>query len=270
MRRLILIFFSLLLVLCSYPAFGQLASQQPQIASVTGTCTENWDCTAWGSCSEGISTRSCYDLNSCGTANEVPAETALCSNVLPYCYDGIINQDESDVDCGGKICDACELGKSCFRDDDCAFGICINNVCAYEQVTTPAPVIFISSLSLSTVLLWATAIILVIAIIIVLIALMKKLKRRKILIISDKKEVKEEIKKIISVNKMTKKSKASKFFDNFNGYLKSIKSESRTVKPANIQKEEKKDLLNENSSNIRAHPAKDFMLSNLKEVYKNG
>jgi hypothetical protein len=267
----LLIFFSLILVLCSYSAVAQ--------------CQENWDCTDWGSCSSSISSRSCYDLNSCGTINEMPAETALCSNVLPYCYDKIINQDESDVDCGGTICDACGLGQACFRDNDCAFGSCINQVCAYEQQAgKPAP---IAMPSLSNFLLGATAIILVAAIIIVLIMktgvfrmlrnasisdimLIKKLKRRKILIISDKKEVKEEIKQIISVKKMTKKSKSAKFFENFNGYLKSIKPNLKTPKPSAIKENRAKDLLNENNSNINEHAARKFMLSNLKEVYKDG
>jgi len=269
-----IVLFSLLLILCSYSAIAQ--------------CIEQWDCTAWGSCSEGISARSCYDLNSCGTINEMPAETAQCSNVLPYCYDKIINQDESDVDCGGALCDKCELGKACFRDEDCAFGTCINRACAYDFEqgafsASPVPAPAISLPSLSNILLGATAIILVIAIIFVLIALMKKLKRRKILIISDKKEVKEDIKRTISINKMTKKSKATKFFENFNGYLKSIKPELKT-RPSEIKGDratsslqnsatsslhQKKDLLNENNSKIRA-PARQFMLSNLKEVYKDG
>jgi len=234
------------------------------------------------------------DLNLCGTNNEMPAETAQCSNVLPYCYDKIINQDESDVDCGGAICDKCQVGEACFRDEDCAFGTCINRACAYDSEQgafsaspVPAPAISISLPSLSNIALGATAIILVIAIIFVLIALMKKLKRRKILIISDKKEVKEDIKRIISINKMTKKSKSAKFFENFNGYLKSIKPESRIAKPnratsslkdratsslsnsAPPSLHQKKDLLNENNSKIRA-PARQFMLSNLKEVYKDG
>ena len=45
-----------------------------------------------------------------GWSDKVPAE----------CDDGIQNGLESDVDCGGLDCDACQPGDSCFIDDDCA------------------------------------------------------------------------------------------------------------------------------------------------------
>ncbi len=45
------------------------------------------------------------------------------------CTDGIQNQNETDVDCGG-VCDPCEQGKHCIQDTDCASGACVNGVCA--------------------------------------------------------------------------------------------------------------------------------------------
>ena len=40
------------------------------------------------------------------------------------CEDGLLNQGESDVDCGGGVCDACELGARCSNDQDCASMVC--------------------------------------------------------------------------------------------------------------------------------------------------
>ena len=263
-----IIFLSIMLVLCSYSAYGQLASQQPQIASVTGTCAERWDCTAWEGCYQGISERKCFDLNQCYTANEMPAEIASCQDVLPYCYDKIINQDETDVDCGGLVCDACRLGKACFKDRDCAEGSCIKGKCNYETeesavAAVPAPI------SLTDRTLAITAAVLVLAIVFVAFSLIKKLKRQKIIVLVNKKEeVKEEI-QIFSPKKMTKKSKASKFIENVNGYLKSLKPESGPKQQPVYKTEEKKALLNENSFKNKAYPAKEFMLSNLKEAYNN-
>ena len=42
----------------------------------------------------------------------------------PHCDDEVANGEESDVDCGGKDCDPCELGASCTEDSDCDSGVC--------------------------------------------------------------------------------------------------------------------------------------------------
>lgn len=47
----------------------------------------------------------------------------------PSCDDGLLNQDESDVDCGGTICGGCSLGGTCKASDDCASDSCIAGVC---------------------------------------------------------------------------------------------------------------------------------------------
>lgn len=49
---------------------------------------------------------------------EVPLGTGL------PCLNGILDHDESDVDCGGATCAACALTKSCNPDGDCAAGSC--------------------------------------------------------------------------------------------------------------------------------------------------
>lgn len=43
------------------------------------SCVENWDCSDWSVCSEGLQTRSCTDLNSCGTEFNKPAEGQSCT-----------------------------------------------------------------------------------------------------------------------------------------------------------------------------------------------
>ncbi|MFH1256601.1 MAG: hypothetical protein V1494_04900 [Candidatus Diapherotrites archaeon] len=53
------------------------------------TCTENWNCAQWSSCSGGTQTRTCTDTNNCGTTVYKPAETQSCS--LPGA--GVIFQD---------------------------------------------------------------------------------------------------------------------------------------------------------------------------------
>lgn len=40
------------------------------------------------------------------------------------CRDGVQNQDETDVDCGGTLCSPCPEDASCRNDDDCTVGVC--------------------------------------------------------------------------------------------------------------------------------------------------
>lgn len=49
------------------------------------------------------------------------------------CSDGIRNGEETDVDCGGRVCDPCPLGLSCDAPSDCISGHCAGFIC------TPAP-----------------------------------------------------------------------------------------------------------------------------------
>lgn len=41
-------------------------------------CNENWDCSDWSECVDGVTTRECVDLNECGTELKKPSEEAEC------------------------------------------------------------------------------------------------------------------------------------------------------------------------------------------------
>ncbi|MBN2111463.1 FG-GAP repeat protein [Candidatus Woesearchaeota archaeon] len=110
-------------------------------------CTENWNCTEWDDCTPySIQYRTCIDINGCGTFYFRPADTQVC-DYTPTCTDYVINQDESDVDCGGS-CAPCVDGRICLSDADCR-NSCVNGLCTTvlapepeEQVparTTPPP-----------------------------------------------------------------------------------------------------------------------------------
>lgn len=46
------------------------------------------------------------------------------------CVDGMVNGDETGIDCGGSICGAlCPAGQGCIGPTDCDSGICTGNVC---------------------------------------------------------------------------------------------------------------------------------------------
>ncbi|HDP73397.1 MAG TPA: hypothetical protein ENN46_00345 [Candidatus Woesearchaeota archaeon] len=48
------------------------------------------------------------------------------------CEDGIRNQDETDIDCGGSICQPCALDKNCNNDSDCISNYCLNGTCSVK------------------------------------------------------------------------------------------------------------------------------------------
>lgn len=45
----------------------------------TGSCTESWSCGAWGTCLSGLQNRTCTDVNDCGTTDDRPALSQVCS-----------------------------------------------------------------------------------------------------------------------------------------------------------------------------------------------
>src|SRR5690606_33916552 len=45
------------------------------------------------------------------------------------CEDQRSNGLETDVDCGGSVCDPCEAGDACLEDEDCFDANCVDEVC---------------------------------------------------------------------------------------------------------------------------------------------
>jgi membrane protein implicated in regulation of membrane protease activity len=89
-------------------------------------CQEDWICTSWQPdvCPiEGFLTRECTDRNNCGTDYLKPELRQACL-YAGTCFDLIQNQDETDVDCGGQVCNPCDEGRKCIFDFDCKSGFC--------------------------------------------------------------------------------------------------------------------------------------------------
>ena len=89
------------------------------IENQTCICQEDWICDEWTKCGpDGTQTRNCGDWNDCGTTKLRPALEQDCEYIPPVivitatCYDGIRNQGEVDIDCGGpcKPCPSCNDG----------------------------------------------------------------------------------------------------------------------------------------------------------------
>lgn len=74
------------------------------------TCSPNWVCDeSWSECIEGNQIRACTDVNNCGINDGIPATSQACVvEIKETCEDGIQNQDEIKVDCGG-VCKKCSI-----------------------------------------------------------------------------------------------------------------------------------------------------------------
>ncbi len=55
--------------------------------------------------------------------------------IAASCTDRVLNQDETDLDCGGSICGKCADGRACKDAGDCASGVCQARVCVPASAT---------------------------------------------------------------------------------------------------------------------------------------
>jgi len=126
------------------------------IANPPPACVEDWQCTEWSSCSNNVQSRTCTDLNNCGTTTNKPAETQACTSNIPtiLCGNGTIDT--------GENCTTCPTDAACDSGQNCCDGNCQTNSCTQTPPTTPPGVsggngslyfliiVFIIMLALST------------------------------------------------------------------------------------------------------------------------
>ena len=74
----------------------------------------------------------CFDHNDC-TSGFCDPKDNRCRAL--ECGDGTQNGRETDVDCGGDDCVACELGSSCEGNEDCASITCVDATCVAHSCT---------------------------------------------------------------------------------------------------------------------------------------
>jgi len=54
-----------------------------------------------------------------------------------FCDDGQKDQDETDVDCGGSVCNPCDDGKMCSKNSDCKSNDCTLSTCGETITSSP-------------------------------------------------------------------------------------------------------------------------------------
>ncbi len=82
-------------------------------------CEQDSDCLSGGYCNE---------TNECDFLSNKKNETN-------HCNDGKLDNDETDIDCGGSLCGPCSIGEQCNNNLDCKSNNCDNGVCKKEVKT---------------------------------------------------------------------------------------------------------------------------------------
>jgi hypothetical protein len=80
-----------------------------------------------GSTTGGPATTSGSEDTSTSSSSTTAVDTTTGSEET--CFDGVRNQDETDVDCGGTVCPPCDTSQSCEDGSDCASLVCDNGMC---------------------------------------------------------------------------------------------------------------------------------------------
>ena len=91
-----------------------------------------------GECGVGYEGRACTGLSPEAGPGDADRSKCICES--PTCTDGVQNEDETDVDCGGSICGQCSLGKTCKLPGDCSSSVCTLGLCACPAGMTVSPV----------------------------------------------------------------------------------------------------------------------------------
>ncbi|MEZ4314092.1 MAG: hypothetical protein R3F14_39230, partial [Polyangiaceae bacterium] len=89
-----------------------------------------------GSCSAGFNPKKCDPGEGCMVNADCKGNECSGTICVPNCDDGILNNGESDIDCGGPNCGACNNGEACEVSGDCASAFCAGGVCCNTACDT--------------------------------------------------------------------------------------------------------------------------------------
>jgi hypothetical protein len=107
---------------------GGWCAPQKKCADIMG-CLNSYDCIS-GVCTSNICQGNCVVISD--------VKYMSLSIAVPTCSDGVMNGNESDVDCGGSCLPSkrCGDGLICNSASDCISGVCKTNICQGESIIT--------------------------------------------------------------------------------------------------------------------------------------
>ncbi|CAF1031586.1 unnamed protein product [Adineta ricciae] len=102
-------------------------------ASTTATSTTTASITATSTTTAPTTATSTTTASITATSTTTASTSTSTITTAPSCKDGIKNNGESDVDCGGiqtPRCFRCRTNKACTQGSDCGSSRCVSNLCA--------------------------------------------------------------------------------------------------------------------------------------------
>ncbi|CAM9277586.1 unnamed protein product, partial [Choristocarpus tenellus] len=100
----------------------------------SANCSEAPDCTALGRYECGRNgqrqTNTCGEclVNFVGVSGQGNTLCTAESDLVESCSNGVVDEGETDIDCGGYSCPPCPSGSSCSVGTDCLYGSCVSSV----------------------------------------------------------------------------------------------------------------------------------------------
>jgi cysteine-rich repeat protein len=91
-------------------------------------CPATIGCGGNNDCQSGVCCLGTAGTSGCPCPAGVTCAPNRC--LAPTCTDGVLNGNETDLDCGGGICPKCSAGQTCIFASDCASGVCTQSICA--------------------------------------------------------------------------------------------------------------------------------------------
>jgi hypothetical protein len=85
--------------------------------------------------STGVESTGSTGVESTGSTG---VESTGSTGMPDLCANGVLDQDETDVDCGGATCADCEDGKVCLANEDCVSVTCANGLCITPECLADA------------------------------------------------------------------------------------------------------------------------------------
>ncbi|HLC55763.1 MAG TPA: hypothetical protein VJJ23_00830 [Candidatus Nanoarchaeia archaeon] len=91
--------------------FMQIVNKNAEIniKKIESGCLPSWYCEEWDECVNNAQTRTCIDVNGC---NNNVGKPELSQSCTATCDDGIQNQNEEGIDCGGSCGKQCRVKSS--------------------------------------------------------------------------------------------------------------------------------------------------------------
>lgn len=100
----------------------------------SGTTPTHTNLASGAACTDGALGQVCNGAGMCVEcltgANCTSKVCVAQACAAPTCTDGVMNDVETDADCGGGTCPACDNGKNCSQNSDCTSTVCASGVCA--------------------------------------------------------------------------------------------------------------------------------------------